>query len=529
MKKKLKYLLLLFSLLLYPLFLYGNNNIILNSNMEIFSIVENVKFFEDKEGNVNIDDIILNEKNNTQKYYWKENKKKILTFGYTSSVYWLKFNIVNKFAKNINWHLEIAYPHLDLINLYQVIDGKYKETKFGDKYSFSKRKIKYRNFIINNYTPKNRSVVYFLKVKTTSSMILPLYISSPKKTYEKNSTEYMILGFYFGIILIMAMYNLFIYISIKDISYLFYVLWVIGYGLYQFSVNGLAYQYLWNESPNWASISLPFFISFGTTFGLLFGKSFLNTKKSTPIMNKIILVLSFITCLNMVLSFFLPYMIIIRIAIVIVIVMVVVLLMSGFVALYRDYKIAKFYIIAWFTLLLGVTVFALKTLGVLSSNFFTEWSQQIGSTIEVVFLSFALADKMKKSEKEKRKVQKESNKLANRHKVVVEGANEIIFVLDESCKILSVNKVVKNYFNVSPESLIDKNFIDMIYDDANESGFSREIVQNKLNEFLNSKETTSFRADFISAISTEPKEMNVHLEYIDIGGKVEILMMSLIE
>ncbi len=527
--KSVKKIVFITLIIFSSLFLYGEesnisiNTISLDSKMDGIPLSRNIQYLEDLNGTISIKNLLLDAKKTKKKYIWKQNTKKSLGFGYSSSTYWLKFKVQNKLNKKLDWFLEIDYPHLDLINIYSARNDNYVEKKSGDKYNFSKRDVKYRNFIFNNKSNPNSITDYYIKIKSTSSMSLPIYLWSKEEITNKITNEYLLLGIYFGIILIIAVYNFFIYFSTKDISYLFYVLWVAGYGLYQFAVNGLAYQYLWNESPVWANISLPFFISFGTTFGLLFGKFFLSTHKTAPKIDKLLIGLASITFLNTLLSFVLPYSIITRISVVSVIVMVVLLLVSGIVAFYNGYSSAKYYIIAWSTLLIGVAVFALKALGVLPSNVFTEWSQQIGSVIEVTLLSFALADKIKVTENEKKKAQRESFDILNRYKMVIEGASEIIFTLDDDWKILSVNKAVKKHFNMKPEMVVSKNLIDLIYEDRDGKGRAKEIVRNKLDEFLKDKKTISFKADFKSIINSEPKEMNIQLEYLNIDGKTEIL------
>lgn len=46
------------------------------------------------------------------------------------------------------------------------------------------------------------------------------------------------LGIIYGVLLVMLIYNLFIFLSVRDTSYLYYILYIASFGLYQVSVNG---------------------------------------------------------------------------------------------------------------------------------------------------------------------------------------------------------------------------------------------------------------------------------------------------
>lgn len=73
----------------------------------------------------------------------------------------------------------------------------------------------------------------------------------------------------------------------------------------------------------------------------------------------------------------------------------------------KKYKPAYFFLAAWTILLLGVTVFTLRNFGILPFNHFTNYIIQIGSALEVIILSFALADRINILKKEKEESQLE--------------------------------------------------------------------------------------------------------------------------
>jgi hypothetical protein len=57
---------------------------------------------------------------------------------------------------------------------------------------------------------------------------------------EDQPVRLYVLGLIYGVLLGMLVYNLFIYLSVRDTSYLYYILYIASFGLYQLSVNGAA-------------------------------------------------------------------------------------------------------------------------------------------------------------------------------------------------------------------------------------------------------------------------------------------------
>jgi PAS domain-containing protein len=105
---------------------------------------------------------------------------------------------------------------------------------------------------------------------------------------------------------------------------------------------------------------------------------------------------------------------------------------------------------------------------------------------------------------------------------IVEGSNDIIFSLDESWNIITINEAVKEYLKVKPDALHRKNLFDLIQEDISGKEFSKELIKNKLEIFLKEKTPVQFKDEFKLPHLIETKTMKVRLEYLDIEGKQEI-------
>ena len=109
-----------------------------------------------------------------------------------------------------------------------------------------------------------------------------------------------------------------------------------------------------------------------------------------------------------------------------------------------------------------------------------------------------------------------------KYRLLVEGTNDIIFSLDENWNFKTVNNAIKKQLNYFPQQVQSMNFLDTLYN-AEEESVSRQMVAAILSRFARDRNPVSFKAEFKSGYSSEPKELHVKLEYLDIEGKNEIL------
>jgi len=386
---------------------------------------------EDKEGKLTIEQI----RSPSFENQFKPNESGKVNYGFSSSAYWLRMNFINQDNPLQDWFLEIAYPALDNIQFYLLDSDRVVDSRqTGDSLPFIQRDVNHRNYIFHFPVPSQQVATVYLRIQTQSSMQFPATLWSSVGFAEKINQEQSALGVYYGALLVMLIYNLFLFIAVREISYLYYAMYIVGYALFQFSLNGLSYQLLWPTLSWWQSRSVPFFIGFGWLGIMLFTQYFLDTRKTTPRLHWGIVFFGLLTFATMGLSLMAPYNIAIRVAIINAFGGSILAMIAGIVA-YRDgYRAAKFYIIAWFGLLGGIVIYVLKTVGLLPPNLFTEYALQVGSVMEVVLLSFALADRISIIKKEK--------------------ALALKLQLEESEKVASLSKTF--------EKFVPKQFLDRI-------------------------------------------------------------------
>ncbi|MBB6156353.1 signal transduction histidine kinase/CheY-like chemotaxis protein [Pseudomonas sp. JAI115] len=366
-----------------------------DENTQSLPLGRSLQVFEDPSGQANIADV----RAQAAAGNFKPHDKATLNAGYSRSAFWLKIDLhyrPNNPAAQRTWLLELAYPPLDHLDLYMAdANGDYRLIRqTGDALPFTSREIRQNNYLFDlTFAPDQQKTVY-LRLASEGSIQAPVTLWSSTAYLEDQPVRLYVLGIIYGVLLGMLVYNLFIYLSVRDTSYLYYIFYIASFGLYQLSVNGAAVEYFWPDNPWWANAATPFFIGCAGLFGSQFARSFLQTRTHSRWLDYLLIALIAFGALVVGLSLMTSYALSLRLATLLALVFTVVIFAAGILAWWRGLRVARYFIIAWSAFLLGGIVNTLMVLGLLPNVFLTMYASQIGSAIEVALLSLALADRI---------------------------------------------------------------------------------------------------------------------------------------
>jgi len=400
-------------------------------------IGNSVKLLEDPTNKLTIKDVMLSSD-------FKTSEQDVPNMGVTSSSIWVWFKVKNNSSQNLLL-IELANPIIDEVELYTVLDnGTYTIKKIGEYERFSLRDYNHPSYVFDLPVLKDKTVSCFLKLKSKEQIVVPIKLGSPNAILDSIREKDLLFGVYAGIMLVMFFYNAFVYLSTRDRSYLYYIVYILFVGLTQSCFQGYTFQFLWPNSPWLADRSVVLLSAFVGISAAEFARLFLNTQKYLPGITKILY------------FFYASYIICIVFAVagkqIIPLVDITALLISFYllgVAIMiarKGYRPAKFFLTAWVTFLIGVIVFALKNMGVLPYNNITIYTMPAGSAIEAILLSIALADRINILKKEKEESQsvmvlalQENEKLIKEQNIVLEQkVNERTGELKETNNQLNV-------------------------------------------------------------------------------------------
>ncbi|WP_226506327.1 7TM diverse intracellular signaling domain-containing protein [Pseudomonas sp. MWU16-30317] len=364
-----------------------------------------MQVLEDSSGEATIDEVSAPE----AQARFHRNTDEVLNAGYSKSAFWIRLDLrytPRQSGVARNWLLELAYPPMDHVELYQAdADGHfYRSQVTGDTLPYSNRVIRQNNFVFDiPFVPQQAQTLY-LRVQSEGSVQVPLTLWSSNAYLEAQPERLYVLGMIYGVLLGMLVYNLFIYLSVRDTSYLYYILYIASFGLYQVSVNGAGVEFLWPENPWWANAATPLLIGAAAFFGCQFSRSFLQTREHSRVFDWLLKGLMVYGLVVMVMSLGASYGLALRLATLLALLFTVVIFSAGVKAWWRGQRQARYFMIAWTAFLAGGVVNTLMVLGYLPNIFITMYSSQLGSALEVGLLSLALADRINAMREEQSRI-----------------------------------------------------------------------------------------------------------------------------
>lgn len=315
---------------------------------------------------------------------------------------WLKFDLRNETDKS-EWLLEFAFPLIYQIQIYTEDEsGIKKVVTSGADYPFSNRELNHRHFIFNLDIEPFKTKSYYILIEGGGDLHPPINIWQKDAFIEKMQSELLVLGLFYGIIVIMILYNLFLYFSLRMRSYLYYVLAISSTLIGYMALNGDGFQYLWPNYPSWNVISVSFWVSLACIFIVLFTKEFLDTNRNMPVFKMLSLILIGLN-ITTILFLFINHFISLNLMFISTFGTFATVITVGFICLFRGVREARFFVIGWFVFLTGTFITILERAVVIPYSLFTEHAGKGALAIEVALLSLALADKINimRTEKEK--------------------------------------------------------------------------------------------------------------------------------
>ena len=361
-----------------------------------------IEFLEDPDGRLTLDAAMEPSRQ------WQTNPDDVFSRGYSGSAWWLRFDLHNP-SPDARWLLEISYAVLDRIDLFQLdADGNRRQVTLGDHLPFLQRPVPHRYFVVPISLQQGERISLYLRLESASSLQAPLTLWDPALFYTEDVGRTVVQGIYFGGLLIIALYNLLVYLVLGERSYLYYVGNVLSMMMFVASLNGWSYQFLWPSAVYWNEASTVFFVSLLLLFAWAFSGRFLDVgsiARSYTLLHRTNIGFCIIMA---VVSLTASYAFTIRILLPYAALCCLWGLYIGIAAWRNGHPSARYFTLAWTILLLGGFIFALNKNHIVPRNLFTDYTLQAGSLLEVLLLSFALAERINRERALRLHAQKEA-------------------------------------------------------------------------------------------------------------------------
>lgn len=330
---------------------------------------------------------------------WQTLAEDTPNFGYVTDNFWYRLPLDNHPRQQV---LEISYPQLDDVSFYLLANGiPIKEVVTGDHLAFSERPLYHPSFLIPYTVEPGVDYEIVLSVQTNGAHQVPIRLWEQNALFDALTTEDRLHSLYYGILITTIFFNLFIFLTLREATYLFYVLSTFGYLFLLATLRGVTYQVFWPESPWLQNQTMLMAVPVALLFALLFARSFLRLRDRAPrtdMLLKGIIGLSLAAVLG---TFVLDFNTSIKSSVALALSGFLVLTVIGPVQWVKRNPQAGYYTVAWALLIIGTMLTAANKYGLLPTNWLTSYGMQVGSGLEAILLTIALAKRLYNEREEK--------------------------------------------------------------------------------------------------------------------------------
>jgi len=409
-------------------YLYAQNIVKLEEDKFSYPLGRKIEILEDRTKQLSLQDILRPD--NQSKF--KLHNKDIHNQGFTDVDFWMRFQVENNAEADHEWMLRITNSAIDTIHVYILDENNHilQQYQTGDLFTYDTRPLDYRHFLFPIHFHDKKTLTVYLHFEGYYSKQHPMEIIEITQLFQESQTEMIFLITFTGIMFGLLLYNFFIYLSIRDTSYLYYVMYLGFMTLYLFSTNGFTVQFLVPYLPSVGNISHNATATLAIWAAMAFTEHFLKIRTliSWGIwVIKIVGGFALFSFSIVVVSIWYPPIMIPAFPLITASLLsgVVTCFLMGIVGTIKGSRQAKFYLFAWSFLLVGALLVSLRFTGIWSNNL-TLYGIQVGCVAEALLLSLGLADKMKVAEMEKRKAQAEAIEALQANEKIIREQNIIL-------------------------------------------------------------------------------------------------------
>lgn len=361
-------------------------NTITNGKVTYMVPGTSISYLEDADGKLTFSDVLTNG-------IFQRLNQPIANFSSSRSVFWLRFEVLNNTESKL--FLEIGNP---LLNEIEVYSGYYhqdfiKAGVFGNHFPFQNRLVPINTYLVDPLVNAGESKIIYLKIKSTEPVEVPITLGTIEAFLSLHHKVDFFEGLYFGFVVLILLYNLFLFFTVKERIYLYYVIYVVGMLFMMAHFKGYTFEYLWPDNAE-KNKYFSIIYSFGSFSGIVFSIKFLKSKLYTPVLYNFTYVFLLVFTASVILNFAGFHFESNLIEMMAGMTGCVYVLALGISAYYKGNKSAKYHILAFGFIVAGAFITVIYYLNLIPHHALFANAVLIGSAMELLFLSLALADKI---------------------------------------------------------------------------------------------------------------------------------------
>ncbi len=312
----------------------------------------------------------------------------------TNASYWIRLPIRHNSHSGKLWLLEFYDQTIDRLEAYiPQANGSFRKVVMGDKIPFSERLIPHKNFEIPLSMTSDTVMHYYFRVESHDFADLRVALRSTNWFVYYALNEYFLFGIFYGMILIITLYNFLVFLAIRERKNIYYIIYLLCVAAYAVSLDGIGFQFLWPNSPHWNDYAVGISLYSVIISSLVFTRRFLRTRTIAPALDRVFVALIILRSLWFLIALiFFPQHLPYRATDIIPLSLIFV---TGIVVWRRGYHPARFFVAAYGVLFAGFFLRTLVYFNVLRFTTLSHYSLHISFVLEMLLLTFALGDRIR--------------------------------------------------------------------------------------------------------------------------------------
>ncbi|MCR9143072.1 MAG: ATP-binding protein [bacterium] len=459
---------------------------------------------------------------------WQASRVEYPNPGMSPRAYWFRLRLESPDSLERYFYIPHSFDELNIF-----IQDSANENQARELCAIGRRDvpIKTRRPVCRLSIPAGVSEFY-IRTRNQDSQWLPAQILSEGAYHRRLETENLLYGAYFGVLWIMALYNFLVYLRTREISFLPYVGFTIANIAYFFVQSGFAAYLFYPEHPQWHHIIGP---STAAVFGITacaFASSFLRLRERSPRVHRCLAAAQIALGVIWILALFEPSSGVLFASLLGGLGFGICLLLP-LIALHSmlsGFAPARIYFVAVLAFFVGGALFIARILGWLPANALTMYAFPVGSLLQVALFSLALADriedlqrKVAHSLKKLKAAHRKLGRSEERYRQLVEGSNDLIFVLSPAGLVVQVNASIQPLLGLRADDLIGRSLASVLYsppESETGKGFQRALLETQIQELSAASGAVRFPLRLANRLG-QPVDMDCSLEGIAGEGETD--------
>ena len=357
---------------------------------ELIVSIADLSFFEDQSNSLDFKDLVF-QKGGGLFVEDKNFKKNNFNPAYT---YWVRMAIKKEKEDDKIWLLEFYDQSINSIIAYiPKNENTYFTEKMGSGLPFSERKFSHKNFHVTVPADLDGERYFYFKVQSNQKADIRIAIRSYDRFIYYSLNEYLFYGLFYGMISIIAFYNLIVLFAVRELKYVYYIFYILSVALFTMSLDGIGYQFIWPNFPEFNNLANGVF-SFSVIFwAILFTLRFFNTERRAKNFHVLLIGSLILKTIYFLLGLFvnprffeIGYYDVIPFCLIFI---------TGIIVWVKGYKSARLFVLAYGILFIGAVIKFLANAAIIPHNIPIYYSLHFAFLLEMILLSFALGDRIR--------------------------------------------------------------------------------------------------------------------------------------